>query len=150
MHDGTTSFLKLLTVLIFVCVAVWWLTNAIGENYTVLAIGALALVVVFAAGALFAHMNQKQTLDAITKFNTNDAQIDKYRMASFKAMAQGESAMQKAAAQLQVIDAKRVTKLADQQAKLLIDSTRQPDQSNSWDVFDNEDMDDAESFVQWE
>lgn len=123
-HNGTTDFLKLLSVLVFIGIAVWWLNGAIGQNYTVLVIFALVGVILFAGGALFAHMNQKQTLDAITKFNANDAQIDKYRMASFKAMAQGESAMQKAAAQLTVIDAKRVNSIATQQAKLLTDTER--------------------------
>jgi len=124
-HNGTTDFLKLLSILVFIGVAVWWLNGAIGGDYTVLVIFALVGVILFAGGALFAHMNQKQTLDAITKFNANDSQIDRYRMQSFKAMATGESAMQRAAAQLQVIDAKRVTKLADQQAKLLTDTERQ-------------------------
>ena len=69
-------------------------------------------------------MNQKQTLDAITQFNANDAQVDRYRQQSFKAMAQGESAMQRAAAQLTVLDAKRVTQIADQRAKLLTEAPR--------------------------
>lgn len=123
-HSGTTDFLKMLSVLVFICVAVWWLDGAIGSDYTVLVIFALVGVIIFAGGAMFAHMNQKQTLDAITKFNANDAQIDKYRMQSFKAMSQGEAAMNRAAAQLTVLDAKRVNSIATQQAKLLTDTER--------------------------
>lgn len=123
-HDGTWSFLKLLTVLGFIVVAVWWLQGAVGQHYTVLIVFALVAAILFAGGALFAHMNQKQTLDALTKFNANDAQIDRYRQQSFRAMATGDAAMRRAAAQLQVVDAKRVDRLAAQQAKLLTDAER--------------------------
>lgn len=153
-HSGTTDFLKMLAVLVFICLAVWWLQGAIGQDYTVLVIFALVGVLIFAGGALFAHMNQKQTLDAITKFNSNDAQIDRYRQQSFKAMAQGESAMQRAAAQLTVLDAKRVGRLADQQAKLLTDTERakwevsqqQPAQADAW-TWDDDNGDDT--FQSW-
>lgn len=147
-HSGTTDFLKLLSVLGFIVLAVWWLQGAIGQHYTVLIVFALVGVILFAGGALFAHMNQKQTLDAITKFNSNDAQIDRYRQQSFKAMAQGESAMQRAAAQLTVLDAKRVTQIADQRAKLLTDTERakwevsqQPAQADAWTWDDDGDGD---------
>lgn len=152
-HSGTTDFLKLLTVLVFICSAVWWLQSNIGADYTLLIIFALVGIVIFAGGALFAHMNQKQTLDAITKFNANDAQVDRYRQQSFKAMAQGESAMNKAAAQLTVLDAKRVDRLAAQQAKLLTDGERakweaqqRPQQSDVW-AWDGDSDDDA--FAGW-
>ncbi|MCB0079291.1 MAG: hypothetical protein KDE47_00090, partial [Caldilineaceae bacterium] len=114
MHDGTIDFLKILTVLGFIVLSVWWLSGAIGNDYTVLVIFALIGVILFAGGALFAHMNQRMTLDALNKSNAQDAQIDRYRMQSFKAMAQGESAMQRAAAQLTVLDAKRVNQVAQQ------------------------------------
>lgn len=151
-HDGTWDFLKMVAVFVFICVAVWWLQGAIGRDYTVLVIFALVGVILFAGGALFAHMNQKSTLDALTKFNANDAQIDRYRMASFKAQSQGEAAMQKAAAALTVLDAKRVGRLADQQAKLLVDSQRQaqPAQSDTW-AWDADDTADSDStdFQEW-
>lgn len=154
-HSGTTDFLKMLAVLGFIVLAVWWLQGAIGQHYTVLIVFALVGVILFVGGALFAHMNQKQTLDAITKFNSNDAQIDRYRQQSFKAMAQGESAMQRAAAQLTVLDAKRVNQLANQQAKLLTDTERakwevsqqqQPAQADAW-TWDDDAGDD--SFQSW-
>ncbi len=151
-HSGTTDFLKLASVLVFIGVGVWWLQGAIGQDYTVLVIFALIGVILFAGGALFGHMNQKQTLDAITKFNANDAQIDRYRMASFKAQSQGEAAMQKAAAALTVLDAKRVGRLADQQAKMLVDSQRQaqPAQNDTW-AWDADDTADADGqdFQEW-
>ena len=149
-HDGTWDFLKLLTVLGFIVLAVWWLQGAIGQQYTLLVIFALVGVIIFAGGALFAHMNQKSTLDALTKFNANDAQIDRYRMASFKAQSQGEAAMQKAAAALTVLDAKRVDRLADQRAKVLLTDSRQaqPAQADTW-AWDADDATADSDFQEW-
>ncbi|MGE3487944.1 MAG: hypothetical protein AB7L09_24755 [Nitrospira sp.] len=151
-HNGTWDFLKLVAMLGFIALAVWWLQGAVGQHNTVLIVFALVGVFLFAGGSLFAHMNQKQTLDAITKFNANDAQIDKYRQQSFKALAQGESAMNRAAAQLTVLDAKRVTQIADQRAKLLTDTERakwevqqQPQQADAWTWDDDAGAD----FQQW-
>lgn len=143
-HDGTWDFMKLAAVLIFIGVGVWWLQGAIGQDYTLLVIFALVGVILFAGGALFAHMNQKSTLDAITKFNANDAQIDKYRMQTLRETSKGEAAMQKAAAALTVLDARRVNQIAGQQAKLLTDterakwevSQRQLTQNDVWDYDD--------------
>lgn len=154
-HDGTWSFLKLCAVLVFIGVAVWWLQGAIGKDYTVLVIFAIVGVILFAGGALFAHMNQGQTLNAVTKFNANDAQIDRYRMATYKEQARGEAAMQKAAAALTVLDAKRVNQIATQQAKLLTDTERakwevkqQPASVEAW-AWDDDDDSTGDSFQQW-
>lgn len=148
MHNGTTDFLKWLSALVFICVAVWWLDGAIGSDLTVLVIFALVGVILFAGGALFAHMNQKQTLDAITKFNASDAQVDKVRMQSFKAMVNGQAALDKAAAQLTVLDAKRVDKIAEQRAKLLTDG--QQAQTDAWTWDDEPVNSDSASFQVWE
>lgn len=149
-HDGTWDFLKLASVLIFIGAGVWWLQGAIGQDYTVLVIFALIGVILFAGGALFGHMNQKQTLDAITKFNANDAQIDRYRMQSLKAGSQAEAAMQKAAAQLTVLDARRVDRLADQRAKVLLTDSRQtqPAPADTW-AWDAEDATADSDFQEW-
>lgn len=146
-HDGTWDFMKLVAVLVFICVAVMWLADAIGKNYTVLVIFALVGVLIFAGGAVLSMVIQKNTLGAIGKFNATDAQIDRYRQQSFKALAQGESAMQRAAAQLTVLDAKRVNQIASQQAKLLTDTERQkwelaqrqPQNADDWGYDDDGD-----------
>lgn len=148
-HDGTTDWLKMLTVLIFIGVAVWWLQGSIGTNYTVLVVFALVGVLLFAGGALYGHANQKMTLDAITKFNANDAQIDRYRQQTMKEITKGDSAMQRAAAQLQVIDAKRITKLADQQAKLMIADYQSAPASNDTWTWDDDDGGDGD-FQMWQ
>lgn len=154
-HDGTWDFMKLLAVLVFICVAVLWLTDAIGKHYTVLIIFALVGVVLFAGGAVLSMVIQKNTLGAITRFNADDARIDAARMSSFKALAQGDAAMQKAAAALTVLDAKRVNQIASQQAKLLTDterakwevSQRQLTQNDAWGYDD--DNDNGAGFQSW-
>lgn len=154
-HDGTWDFMKLLAVLVFICVAVMWLQGAIGKDYTVLVIFALVGVLIFAGGAFLSAMIQKNTMNAITKFNADDAQIDRYRQQSFTALARGDAAMQKAAAALTVLDAKRVNQIASQQAKLLTDterakwevSQRQLTQSDAWGYDD--DNDNGNNFQSW-
>lgn len=157
-HDGTWDFLKLVVILVFVGIAVWWLQTTIGGDYTVLIILSLLGALVFGGGAMFAHMNQKQTLEAITKFNAQDAQIDKFRMQSHKASQNGEAAMQRAAAQLTVLNAKNVTSLATQRAKLLTDAERvkwnaenqQESQNAGGDLWDMDDDDEAgDDFKEW-
>lgn len=151
-HEGTWSFLKLFSTFVFVGVAVFWMQGVLGGELTILVLFAIVGVVIFAGGALFAHANQKMTLDAMTKFNANDSQIDRYRMQSFKALASGESAMQRAAAQLQVLDAKRVDKIAEQRAKLLTDQA-QPQQTAdvwTWDDDERADAGGDDGFQRWE
>lgn len=141
------GFLKFAIIIALVVAAIWWLEGSIGKNYTVLAVGALVLVIIFAGGALFAQALQKQTLDAVSKFGAQDAQVDRYRLNSFKALASGQSAMQRAAAQLTVIDAKRVDKLAAQQAKLL---TATPKSSEELWEFEEAETTEDEEFGSWE
>lgn len=155
MNDNAVwGVCKLFLVLGFIILAVMWLEDTIGKDRTVLVIFALIGVILFAGGALFAHLNQKMTLGAVTKFNADDAQIDKYRMQSFKALAAGDAAMRRAQAQLTVLDAKRVDRLAAQQAKLLTDAERQrweaqQRQAQPADTWSWDDDNDSGDFQQW-
>ena len=150
MHSGTTDWLKMVTVIGAIFVAVNWVAGIIGGSMTLLVIGTIVLVIVFAAGAFFAHMNQKMTLDAFNKSSAQDAQIDRYRQQSFKALASGESAMQRAAAQLTVLDAKRIDGIAQQRAKLLTTDTP-PADTDTW-TWDDDSVDagtDGGAFQEW-
>ena len=142
MHEGTTDFLKMLTTFIFIGVAVWWLNGAIGSDYTVLVVFALVGVILFAGGALFAHINQKSTLNAITKFNANDAQIDKYRMQTMKELSKGTASREKAQANVWQVQQKDVLKLADQRAKLL---TQEPKEDEGFWTYETENVE----FEEW-
>lgn len=125
MHSGTTDFLKWCLWIGATFVAVSWVAGIIGGEATLIVIGAIVLVIVFAGGALFAHANQKMTLDAMNKSSAQDAQIDRYRMQSLTEYQKGQTAWNKANAQISVVEAKTVNRLADQRAKLLVSDHRQ-------------------------
>ena len=145
MHEGTTDFLKMLTTFIFIGVSVWWLNGAIGSDYTVLVIFALIGVILFAGGALFAHINQKSTLNAITKFNANDAQIDKYRMQTMKQLTSGQAAWEKAQANVWQTNHKDVLKLADQRAKLLTVANQESNEDETFWTYEDQNAE----FEEW-
>ena len=138
----------------FITLAVWWLESRFDSLVAVIVIGGLFGVVFFAGGALLSHMIQKNTLNAVTSFAQKDAQTDRYRQQSFKVLAQGESAMQKAAAQLTVIDAKRVEGLAQQRARMLAAPAPVAEQPSgdtwSWDDEQDAGQSNGASFAVWE
>lgn len=115
MHDGTTDFLKLFTITVAVGGFLFWLRSDFGPYA---AIGAVIVFVIltfgtvmFVVGSKHSAKVQKDTLDGISKFNAQDATIDRYRMQSLRVLAQGESAKQKADSQLKVIEAKKELRL---------------------------------------
>jgi hypothetical protein len=115
MHEGTTDFLKLFTITVAVGGFLVWLRSDFGPYA---AIGAVIVFVIltfgtvmFVIGSKHSAKVQKDTMDGISKFNAQDATIDRYRMQSLRVLAQGESAKQKADSQLKVIEAKKELRL---------------------------------------
>ncbi len=137
----------------FITLAAWWLESRFDALVAVLVIGTLVGALFFSAGAFLSHMIAKSTMHSITGFAQRDAQTDRYRMQSFKAMAQGDAAMQRAAAQLTVLDAKRVDGLAQQRANILARPVPVAEQPAgdvwSWDD-DEQPADSGASFSVWE
>lgn len=153
MHSGTTDFLKIVAVGGLVILAVWWLESRFDALVAVLVIGTIVGALFFTAGAFLSHAIAKSTMQNLTRFADSDAQTDRYRMQSFKTLAQGESAMQRAAAQLTVLDARRVDQIAAQRAKLLTDGiNREPQpQENAWTWDDDEQpANSGASYQMWE
>ena len=152
MHSGTTDFLKILAVFAFVGVAVWWLESRFDALVAVLVVGTIVGAVFFAAGAFLSHAISRSTMQNLTKFADSDAQTDRYRMQSFKSLAQGDAAMQRAAAQLTVLDAKRVDALAQQRARAIAAEQRQlPAPADLWGMDDdNVDAQSGATFQVWE
>lgn len=144
----------LLVVPAFVTLAVWWLESRFDALVAVLVIGTLVGALFFTGGALLSHMIAKSTMQNVTNFAQRDAMTDRYRMASFKAMAQGDAAMQRAAAQLTVLDARRVDGLAQQRAKMLAGPGPVAEQPTgdvwSWDDDQGADQGNGASFAVWE
>lgn len=157
MHDGSWDFLKMVAVMVFIGIAIWWIESVVGRANAVLIVFALGGVALFAGGALFTGAIVKIVMGALTRFNADDARIDAARMGSFRALASGDAAMQRAAAQLTVLDAKRVDRLADQRAKLLTDTEserrfleqrRQQQATNAWG-FDDGNDDGGDVYQEW-
>jgi len=141
MHsDRMWGFMTVVAILGFIALSVSWLQGSIGIDKTLLTIGALVGVIVFAGGGIFAYSVQRITLDSVTRFNQRDAMTDRYRQATFKELARGESAQVRADAQLRVLDARRVDKLAQQRARLLVDTRQQQQaqQRNAWDASEQD------------
>lgn len=121
MHDGTTDFLKLLTVILAIAGFLYWLHKSFGPYY---ALGAVIITVIllfgtalFVLGGVHSHKIQKDTMDGISKFNAQDATIDRYRMQSLREISKGQSWQLKADAQKQIIDYKAEKKLLTSQPK---------------------------------
>jgi hypothetical protein len=149
--NNNSSLLPIVAVLTFIGISVWWLESRFDSTVAVIVIGGAIGVICFMGGALLTHLTQRTTLEHLNRFNQSDAQVDRYRMQSFKALASGESALQRAQAQLTVLDARRVDRLAQQQSKLLIDTERQKwevqrgrrQTADAWTWDDDEDANDA-------
>lgn len=148
------KFLIIVSVLAFVGVAVWWLESRFDALVAVMVIGTLVGALFFTGGALLSHMIAKSTMANVTQFAQRDAQTDRYRMASFKALASGQAAMDRAAAQLTVLDARRVDGLAQQRARLLAGPAPVAEQPTgdvwSWDDDAVTEQDNGATFAVWE
>lgn len=93
----------------------YWLHSSFGPYY---ALGAVIIAVIllfgtvmFVAGSGLAHKVQKNTLEGISKFNAQDATIDRYRMQSLREIAKGQSWQVKAEAQKQLVELKHQKRL---------------------------------------
>lgn len=140
MHEGTTDFLKTFIILFAIGLFLWWLRNDFGSTY---ALGAVIVAVIllfgtvlFVLGGVHSHKIQKDTMDGISKFNAQDATIDRYRMQSLRVLAQGESAKQKGDAQLKVLEAKKELKLLPKQQ-----STTPDENETFWSTTETVDLD---------
>lgn len=114
-----------LTIAVFLVGAVWWLESRFSPTVAIMVIGGLFGVICFAAGGLLMHASSRSTLDIAARFNEALAMTEKHRQMTYHEQARGDAAMQRANAQLTVLDAKRVDKLAQERANVLVDLERQ-------------------------
>jgi hypothetical protein len=131
-------------------VLVWFVNQQLGSTAALVVVGGTFGAIMWMGGSVVTHATVKATMENLSEFNRADADIDKGRMAAFKAMAGGAAAQQRADAQIQVLNARRIDQIAQERARLITDNVRKQDeQSTSWDVFNDEDAD-VDSFVQWD
>lgn len=120
----------------FFVLGMWWLESRFGADTAFNVLMGLTHLVAFAAGAVLSFAIGRANIRSINDYARTDAQTDRYRQQTFKEYARGESAMRRAAAQLGVIDARRVDKLANDRARILLSRDREERQNAdtwSWD-----------------
>jgi hypothetical protein len=114
-------------------VGVWWLESRFGSFVAIVVLGALLGVMCLIVGWLLSLATQRSTLDAAAQFNDGLAETEKYRQQTYREDARGAREAFSARARLDVIDEQRIQRLAQQQARLMIEQerktiTQRPDQ----------------------
>lgn len=136
MHDGTWDFFKLFIILLSAGLFLFWLRHDFGANVALIAVVLCAGTVFFIAGSLLSTYIQKSTMDQISKFNAQDATIDRFRMQSLRESIKADSFRVKIDAQKELIDYKNQQKQLTQKPKEL------PEESTFWQDDDTIDLKD--------
>ena len=141
-HDGTISFLKWLLIVISGGLLLWWLRNDFGSEFALVALILCFGTIFFVLGSLFNSYNSQKLLDLLTKFNAQDATIDRFRMQSLHESTKAETYKIKVNAQKELIDYKQSQRqLVDQRKQELKQLTQKPDDT-FWESNDTVDLKD--------
>ena len=122
-NNGMAAIVVTLTALIVV--AVWWMESRFGTAMTGYALVGLFGVICLVIGYILSLASTRSTLNSAAEFNRDLAGVEKYRQQAFREFARGDSHERRAAAQITVLDARRVDQLATQRAKMLVDTERE-------------------------
>ncbi len=129
----------------FIGLSGWWLETRFGPDMTVAVLLGITHLLAFAGGAVLSFAITKGSLRSVNDYAKQDAMVDRFRLQSFKEMARGGAAREKANAQIDVINTRRVDRLASERAKLLMDLERQkwegemkPVDTWDWDASGND------------
>jgi hypothetical protein len=134
----------------------WWVEDRFGSTVSVSIVLGITHLLAFAGGAILSFAITRGSLSAVNNYARQDAMVDRFRLQSFKSLAGGIGARQKADAQLEVIEARRIDKLASERAKLLVDLERQKmasefsTQAASWSWDDDEEVENRSLGDSWE
>jgi len=129
----------------FVILAAWWIETRFGAQMAFSVLMGVSHLLAFAGGAVLSFAITRGSLRSVNDYAKLDAQVDRYRQQTFKAQATGDAAMRRAAAQMNVIDARRVDRMAQDRAKILLQRDRQerePIDTWQWDDDAEIDIDD--------
>lgn len=127
-----------LAIIGFIFVGVGWTQVTFGADTAGLAVLGVLAVVCLIIGWLLSLATQKATTNAITKFNQDDAQIDRYRAQTHAQTARGWASQQITDNRMKVIDAQNQNRQriedqrqARQQARQISEQERQ-EIENQW------------------
>ena len=150
MHDGTSSFLKMLTGSVVAVGFVAWLHIYFSPSIALIAVALVAGTIFFVGGSMLSSHIQKNTIENVVKFAAADATTDRYRMESFKETVKAHASTTKAQNDIYVLDAKRQYKMLEAQDKDAYEEQKQiaakARQGDAWGWDDDED----EAFAGWE
>jgi hypothetical protein len=112
-------------------------------------VGSLIGATLISWGVLMNQKNTQVTLNSAASFNRDLAMTEKARQGTYRIGAQMERDAFNQRARLELIDAKRVDKLAQQRAQLLrLPGNTPPEQVASW-LVDDEDADEQPADARW-
>lgn len=136
----------------FIVLGMWWLETRFGSGMAFNVLMGITHLLAFAAGAVLSFAITRGSLRAVNEYAKTDAQVDRYRQQSFKEQARGDSAFKRAAAQMSVIDARRVDRMAQDRANIILQRDRQAQQPvDTWDWNDTQGQDTEEEYqTHWE
>lgn len=114
----------------------YWLNGEVGSDKLVMLLFGLSHLVAFVAGALLSTSITRGAIKLLNDYAKNDATVDRFRLQSMKEAAKSDVPYRKAEASMQIIDAKRVDRLAQDRAKLIINQERinrkEEDKNATW------------------
>lgn len=119
-NNGMATIIVTLTALIVV--GVWWIESRFGATMTGYVLVGLGGVICLIIGFILSLASTKSAMQTAADFNRDNAGVERYRQQTFREHARGDSHERRAAAQITVLDARRVDQLAAQRAKALIDA----------------------------
>lgn len=119
-NSGMATIIVTLTLLIVV--GVWWVESRFGATMTGYVLVGLGGVICLIIGFILSLASTKSAMQTAADFNRDNAGVERYRQQTFREHARGDSHERRAAAQITVLDARRVDQLAAQRAKTLIDA----------------------------
>lgn len=137
-------------VLLFIVISVGWLQSEFGADMALLVIAGTLGIICFTGGALLAYGISRATLNAASDFNHDLANTERYRQMTGREHARGEREAFNARAKLDVIEAKRVDRIAQQRAGLLVDLERQRWEGQQKQIPQWAADDDKGGFQEWE
>lgn len=110
--------------MLFIVLATWWLEDRFGSDVAIMVWGGTIGLIAFSLGAFLSHRIGKSTLTSVADFMEANAQTEKGRALLYREYARGEREAFSQRAKVEVLDARRVDRLATQRAALLAQTDR--------------------------
>ncbi len=118
----------------FVALGVWWLESRFGLGVAAVTLGGILAILAFVGGALFAYRLSKRTLENAAVFVEDVTGVQRATVSLLREGARAEREAFSLRARAELADEARVRRLADQQARLLVDGQvkAEPAPAPSW------------------